>query len=96
MQNEIETEKLEKVLESKGNLRLRVIIDALVVSGILSLFCWAWNLSTDVAILKNSQIKLQDLKELKVEIKELLKENILPIVQINTDHENRIRAVERK
>jgi uncharacterized membrane protein len=52
--------------------------------------------SADIAAIKESQLKMSDLKEVVVEIKATIKESLEPIKERDTDHEARLRALERE
>lgn len=99
-QREIETDKIEKVSEKSAYERFGKTVQGILIAWSLGMGAWAWTISTDVAILKSSQLTSQDLKELKSEIKEAIKEGFDKI-DIKTskqldDHELRIRVMEKK
>ncbi len=83
-----ETEKSMKS-DNAINAYIGKFVMTVMAAAVVGMFGWCYSISTDVAIMKATQLKRE-------EVKDAVREALQPLVGQVADHETRIRVVERK
>lgn len=83
-----ETEKTAKS-ENQINAFIGKFAMSVMGAAVIAVAGWCYSISTDVAIMKATQLKRE-------EVKEAVREALQPLVGQVADHESRIRIMEHK